>query len=294
MKLSPLEKFAECVQNFQGGVKRSVEARRDWEAGRECISGYSNSRWWEWTEGSRPHFWRWPLEYQKPIRDGVPPWFRTKVPNWRVPQRVEREPVVWMAMRAKLEKVKNLGYIQRGTVSSLTSYFAVPKGGSDIRIMVYDDTKSGLNDSMWAPWFALPTIETHLRFVGAGTYLGDIDIGDMFHNFVLHERVQQLAGIDVTPFFPEELTRKRELKAIWLRWVRSAMGLKSSPCNSIQGILVLEDVIKGDHLDEQNFFRWDYIPWICKRQRSDGCIVCDFVTYVDDMQSGRNGWRRGK
>jgi len=203
-----------------------------------------------------------------------------------VRERVERDPVVWRAMRDKLEKVKTLGYIQPGTVSSLTSYFSVPKGDSDIR-MVYDGTKSGLNDSMWAPWFALPTIENHLRFVGVETYLGDTDIGDMFHNFVLHERVQKSAGIDVTPFFPEELTRKRELKAIWLRWVRSAMGLKSSPYNSIQGILVAEEVIKGDPLGEQNIFRWDYIelnllgdptyqpglPWICKRRKSDGCPV---------------------
>jgi len=140
--------------------------------------------------------------------------------------------------------------------------------------------------------------------VDAGSYLGDIDIGDMFHNFILHEKVQMLAGIDLTPFFPEELTKKKELKAIWLRWVRSAMGLKSSPYNSIQGILVVEEVIKGDHLDEQNIFRWDDIdlnlpgdpvyqpglPWICKRQKSDGCIACDFVTYVDDMRSGGNGW----
>jgi len=286
MKLSPLEKITECVQTLQGSVKRSVEARRDWEAGRECTAQYSNSSWWEWTEGSRPNFWRWPLEYQRPIRDGAPPWFRTKVPNWKVRERVERDPVVWRAMRDKLEKVKTLGNVQPGTVSSLTSYFSVPKGDSDIR-MVYDGTKSGLNDSMWAPWFALPTIENHLRFVGVETYLGDTDIGDMFHNFVLHERVQKSAGIDVTPFFPEELTRKRELKAIWLRWVRSAMGLKSSPYNSIQGILVAEEVIKGDPLDEQSIFRWDYIelnllgdptyqpglPWICKRRKSDGCPV---------------------
>jgi hypothetical protein len=60
--------------------------------------------------------------------------------------------------------------------------------------------------------------------VDAGSYLGDIDIGDMFHNFILHEKVQMLAGIDLTPFFPEELTKKKELKAIWLRWVRSANG----------------------------------------------------------------------
>jgi len=220
-----------------------------------------------------------------------------------VPQRVERDPELRKAMRAKLEKVKNLRCIQPGTMTSLTSYFSVPKGDSDLR-MVYDGTKRGLNDSMWAPWFALPTIETHLRFLGPESSLGDIDIGDMFHIFVIHEKVQKLAGIDVTPFFPEELTQKRQLKVIWLRWVRSVMGLKSSPYNCIQGILVAEELIKGNPSDEDNVFRWDYIalnlpgsqsyqpgiPWICKRRNGDGKLACDFLIYVDDIRSGGNGW----
>ena len=290
------------MQVFMARLKRNVEARKDWEAGRECIGRYSNSSWWEWTDGSRPHFWRWPEEYQKQIRDGVSPWFRSKVPSWWVPQRVEKDQDTWKAMRAKLEKVKTLRYIQPGTVTSLTFYFSVPKGETDIR-MVYDGTKSGLNDSMWAPWFALPTVETHLRFVGPETWLGDIDIGDMFHNFMLHEKVQKLAGIDVTPFFPEELARKRSLKAVWLRWVRSAMGLKNSPYNCIQGVLIAEEVIRGNPHDDQNVFKWDYIalnlpgspsyqpgiPWIGKRRRSDGLIACDFLIYVDDIRSGGNG-----
>jgi hypothetical protein len=60
---------------------------------------------------------------------------------------VEKDQDTWKAMRAKLEKVKTLRYIQPGTVTSLTFYFSVPKGETDIR-MVYDGTKSGLNDSM--------------------------------------------------------------------------------------------------------------------------------------------------
>jgi hypothetical protein len=42
-------------------------------------------------------------------------------------------------------------------VSSLTSFFAVPKGTAGIRV-VYDATRSGLNDAIWAPNFFLPTI----------------------------------------------------------------------------------------------------------------------------------------
>ena len=57
------------------------------------------------------------------------------------------------------------------------------KGLHDIR-MVYNATSSGLNDSVWAPWFSLPTVELHLRAVVEGTYMADNDLGEMF--FKLH------------------------------------------------------------------------------------------------------------
>jgi hypothetical protein len=148
------------------------------------------------------------------------------------------------AMKKKLEKVRRLRYITPGTMHSLTSFFAVHKGDSNIR-MVYDGTKIGLNGSMWAPWFAMPTVESHLHFVGEETFMGDIDVGDMFHNFMLHEKVQIVAGIDLTPTSPEEVLSQGQSKVLWERWCRSAMGLKSSPYNSIQGILFAEEVIRG-------------------------------------------------
>jgi hypothetical protein len=40
-------------------------------------------------------------------------------------------------VRAKLEKVRERRYIQKGFVESLTAFFSVPKGIDDIRI-VYD------------------------------------------------------------------------------------------------------------------------------------------------------------
>jgi hypothetical protein len=75
-------------------------------------------------------------------------------------------------MEAKLETVRCRGYISSGRVASLTSFFAVPKGESDI-CMVYDATKSGLNDSLWAPSFGLPTVDLTLRLIDFNTYLGD-------------------------------------------------------------------------------------------------------------------------
>jgi hypothetical protein len=160
----------------------------DLSAGCECISRAWNSSWWEWADGSRPFFWRWPLEYRHQIRDGHRLWIRGTLPRWLVPQRPKPDPQVRKQIRTKLCTVRQRGYIVSGPVLSLTSYFAVPKGDDDIR-MVYDGTKSGLNSVLWAPWFPLPTIDMHLQSVVPGTFMGDLDIGEMFLNFLLHPRL---------------------------------------------------------------------------------------------------------
>jgi hypothetical protein len=46
------------------------EGRLDWEAGRDCVARFSESPWWEWGSGSRPHIWRWPIEYQQRFGTG--------------------------------------------------------------------------------------------------------------------------------------------------------------------------------------------------------------------------------
>jgi len=299
--------YSRWARAFYTRLSKNKLARKEWEAGRECVARFSESTWWEWTAGSRPHYWRWPEEYQEAIRDGVSPWFRSSRPSWKVPQRYEKDEIIRNAVRVKLEKVRRLEYIKPGRVKSLTSYFAVPKGESDIR-MVYDGSKSGLNDAMWVPWFSLPTIEMHMRFVGHDSYMGDVDIGDMFHNFMLHEVVQDLAGIDLTPFFLDEAVTQHSSQTLWERWVRSAMGLKSSPYNAIQGVLFAEEVIRGNPADPKNVFRWDFVrlnlpgmvdyqthlPWVSKVRADDNRVASDFVSYVDDMRTCGNSKEEGR
>jgi hypothetical protein len=41
--------------------------------------------------------------------------------------------------------------------------------------MVYNGTRSGLNDALWSPNFGLPTVEALLWGVEFGTWMGDID-----------------------------------------------------------------------------------------------------------------------
>jgi hypothetical protein len=86
--------------------------------------------------------------------------------------------------------------LARGEVRSLTSFFTVPKGDEDVRI-VYNGTKSGLNGQLWAPWSLLPTIDKHLWSVSPGYYMGDIDFSEHFLNFIF-EKLRRYAGVDIT------------------------------------------------------------------------------------------------
>ena len=137
--------------------KRWWQAKRDaggadLDAGREAIDRACWASWWTWDAGSRPFHWRWPKEYQERIRDGIRVHFKTTPPAYCVPQRATKDPTDKARVVEKLQKVRDRGYIGPGPVKSLTSFFHVPKGESDIR-MVYDGTKSGLNDIMWVPRF---------------------------------------------------------------------------------------------------------------------------------------------
>jgi hypothetical protein len=88
--------------------------------------------------------------------------------------------------------------------------------------MVYDGTKSGLNGVLFAPWFALATVNTVLRSVGPGTWSADNDFGEMFLNFWLHPDLQRYTGVDISALFPEAL--RGDKKACWEAWTRCAMG----------------------------------------------------------------------
>ena len=70
-----------------------------------------------------------------------------------------------------------------GEVKILTHYFSVPKR-EDIRIF-YNGTSIGLNSSLWAPHFVLPTVGSTPWSVKRVTLMADHYIGEMFFKFML-------------------------------------------------------------------------------------------------------------
>jgi hypothetical protein len=265
-------------------------AERDREPGKDAIYRAADSSWWEWDEGSAPFYWRWPPDYRETIRDGLEIWFSGSKPKWRRPQRVEKDLETRNKIVQKISKVRKRKYIAEGHVWSLTDFFCVPKGSDDIR-MVYNGTSSGLNDVLWVPSFPLPTVDTLLRAVHPGTWMADTDLGEMFLNFVLHESLRELAGVDVTHYRknvhnmetgsrttkkgkdvpqcgeglkgPEskgkEMPESGSPGLCWERWTRCAMGLKPSPYQTTQAMLFAEDIMRGNPDDAGNVFRWEEV-----------------------------------
>jgi hypothetical protein len=99
-------------------------------------------------------------------------------------------------MRKKVVQVREKGYISLGTVASGTHYFSVPKGLDDI-CMVYNGTSCGLNNVLWAPRFGLPMVKQTLRALLPGYLQCDLDVGEQFSNYYLHEELRQHLGVDV-------------------------------------------------------------------------------------------------
>ena len=103
-----------------------------------------------------------------------------------LPQSKDRQPKIndeelKVKIKKKLEKVIDKGYIEITDiqmVKSIMYMFDVVKG--DDICMVYDGSKSGLNDALWACWFTLPTIDTMTRWTLAGTWLSDNGYGVSF------------------------------------------------------------------------------------------------------------------
>ena len=116
----------------------------------------------------------------------------------------------------------------------MLNFFSVSKGESD-----NDGTASGLNAFLFAPWFALTTLDCILRLVGPNTFSAENDCGEMFHNFWMHPDLRQYCAIDLTGLFPEEVksTGRPGSGYLWEAWNWFVMGMRPSPYQAVQSEL---------------------------------------------------------
>jgi len=125
-------------------------------------------------------FWRWALPFQAKVRDGTPLFFyHSAIPANTLQQQDNPDPARQEQLKKKVNRLRTKTYIDSGFLLSVLNYFGVPKGESDVR-MVFDATKCELNAALWTPNFFLATIESVMMNADAETWMGDLDLGEMF------------------------------------------------------------------------------------------------------------------
>jgi len=270
-----------------------VEAKRlrlELSIGVDSLVRCSNSTWWEWRDGSTCHFWRWPKEVRTFIRDGFPVFVEQKLPEYKMKQRFQGLNAEQLqALEHKIHKVIDRRYLNEGYVKSLINYFAVPKGLSDIRV-VYDGTKSGLTDSVWAPNFFMPSIDSLLLYCSANTWYSDLDLGEMFLNYFMDPKLRPFCGVDVSNFVAGSGKSTRK----WLQWNRIFMGFRSSPYYAVKSYNWCLDVVRGNPDDAGNPFAFNKVklnlpgsegydpihPWLVKMFGKS--TANEIIVYMDD------------
>ena len=275
-------------------IKHQTEIFKDADVALDAISRGVNANWWTWTEGSTLFFWRWPKEVRKDARDDSSfPWKFYPLPAYRIPQKYPKDEEERKMRIDKLMVPINRGYISPGLVKSLSGFFAVPKGPTDIRL-VYDMTKCGLNKCLWSPRFYLPVPDSLFDLIEYNSFMPDIDQGEMFLNYFSDPELVSYMGVNVTEAVASgdsSLCKKR----VWMRWNRWDMGVRQSPYATTRMYAISLEIIKVNRRDHANPFNWDYVelnlpssesydpsqPWVSKRTK-DGNLSSDCFVFVDD------------
>ena len=113
--------------NYQRDWRLLQVRSADLEAARDCVIRACESSWWECLSGSRPFFWRWPLDCVESARDGHPNYVKDNLPMCILKQN-SPDAGSFEKVKNKLAKVLSRGYISLSSeIKSLTHFFPVPK-----------------------------------------------------------------------------------------------------------------------------------------------------------------------
>jgi hypothetical protein len=128
----------------------------------------------------------------------------------------------------------------------------------------------------------------------------DIDLGEMFLNFPLHESLQKFSGVNFSHYStslrdPLKSPCQKDL----VHWTRCWMGLKPSPFMAVRFYYWAEEFAKGNRREKGNHLRWDHVklnlpgdpaydptkPRVMKWDLTIENIAVDIVAFVDDLRA---------
>jgi hypothetical protein len=103
--------------------------------------------------------------------------------------------------------------------------------------------------------------------------------------FFLDWYLRKYDGVDLTSYFGGDLVKGKD--TFWVRWNIISMGIRPYLYCTVHIMAWLDETVFGDHLDQDNVFRWDVVelnlpgipsyspskPWFYKERSSDGRIA---------------------
>jgi hypothetical protein len=148
---------------------------------------------------------------------------------------------------------------------------------------------------MYTPTFYLATMSTYLRQIESGFYGGDFDVGEQFHNYMLHESKQVYCGVAIPEDLQATLTKEGLPITRYMRWNRLVFGWQSSPYMALRMFTQVIELAKGGPTEPNNPFSWNKVvlnlpgsksynparPRVMKLTAL-GNLTADLVTFYDD------------
>ncbi|KAL7568776.1 hypothetical protein ACA910_018706 [Epithemia clementina (nom. ined.)] len=199
-----------------------------WHRGIKACEHALRSTFWSWPLGSGVFYWRLPNEFSLDLAIGVRPLWVSKPIDRILEQANLGDQNMITMISHKISDVRAKGYIAPGECLATMIFFAVPKGDDDIRMVVYDGTKSGLNEALYAPWFPLPDGDTLTNTLDDGYRCIDNDYGEMFLNFWLHPELQSYSGMDFSALYEHPASLYGLKYGVAVLWARVPLLIQRS------------------------------------------------------------------
>ena len=225
---------------------------RSVNAGKDVLIKMSQASWFEWLGGSTLVCWKW-HDFIDQARDGFN-FFIYKSQFRKSDRKISRvspssDPKILRLTIEKFERLLHTLCLEGGFVRWDMHFFDVPKGDSDVRI-VFNGTENGLNAIVWVPSFFLSTSHSLGRILQVNTYQLDMDVGEIFVNFPMHNSMRPYCGVNLSKFDDLSLDEKEKRQ----RWARLWFGFKPSPHYSVRFLSIAQEQARGDHSIESNPF----------------------------------------
>jgi hypothetical protein len=105
----------------------------------------------------------------------------------------------------------------------------------------------------------LLVVDSLLPMLEEGTWQGDLDVGEMFYNYLLDPAIQQFCGVDIDPYLGNKASPAR---MSWLLWRQCVMGLNTYPHGCIRMHSLAEEFVHGQWMVVNNPFYYESITLI--------------------------------